>query len=71
MGQMFAQFFVTFTTLFAALNKFAATIDNLGTVAEETSQSYVDEARVKRQMQLNQLNKELATTAPLPAIETK
>ena len=36
------------TTFFSAIDKIGKTLDNLATVAEETSGVYVDEARAER-----------------------
>jgi hypothetical protein len=45
---MLSQFWVMLSTFFSAGEKIAKTVDNLATVAEEYSASYVDEARADR-----------------------
>lgn len=44
------QFFTMLTTLFSAGEKLAGAIDNLATVANESSGDYADEARINREM---------------------
>lgn len=55
------QFFTALTTLFSAFNKVAQTVDNLATVAEESSGTYMDEARAARQQRLVALRKAAIT----------
>jgi hypothetical protein len=57
----FTQFFATLAVFFSAFEKFGKTIDNIATVAEESSGAYVDEARSNRQTKLLELNEKLAT----------
>lgn len=52
MSQALRQLFIMLATFFSAGEKIAKTLDNLATVAEETSGSYVDEARADRQAKL-------------------
>ena len=52
----FTQFFAALTVLFTAFTKLAGTVDNLATVAEESSGSYKDQARVERIAKLKALN---------------
>lgn len=44
------QFFTMLTTLFSAGEKLAGAVDNLATVANESSGDYADEARINREM---------------------
>lgn len=46
------QFFSAITVFFGAFEKIAKTADNLATVAEEASGTYVDEARADRQAKI-------------------
>lgn len=62
MGKMFAQLFSMFTVLFSAGEKLAATVDNLATVAEETSGQYKDQSRINRAKALALAEGNLATT---------
>jgi hypothetical protein len=55
MGAALSQLFATLVSFFVAFEKIGTTINNLATVAEETSGSYVDESRAKRAKQLKQL----------------
>lgn len=55
----FTQFFTALTVLFAAFSKMAGTIDNIMTVAEESSGTYKDQARHDRQVAINQRKQEL------------
>lgn len=52
------QFFSALTVLFSAFEKGAKTIDNLATVAEQSSAMYMDEAAEKRKQKLAQLTAE-------------
>lgn len=47
-AQAVIAFCTAFITLASALNKVASTVDNLATVADETSGQYVDDARAQR-----------------------
>ena len=62
MFRMFTQFFNTITVLFSALEKFAKSLDHIGTSTEELALSYADEQRIKRQSRLNQLMAESKVT---------
>lgn len=62
MFRMFTQFFNTITVLFSALEKFAKSLDHIGTSTEELALSYADEQRIKRQSRLNQLMAESRVT---------
>ncbi len=57
------QFFSMVTVLFGAGEKFAKSIDNIATVAEETSGAYVDSSRYERQIKLKALEKRLEAAA--------
>jgi hypothetical protein len=63
MFRMFTQLFNTFTVLFSAMEKFAKSLDHIGTSTEELALSYADEQRIKRQARLNQLMTETKVTA--------
>ena len=52
MFAMFAQFFLMFSSLFSAGNKFASALDNVAGWTEESSASFVDEAREQRKQKL-------------------
>lgn len=65
----FTQFFNAVTVLFTAIEKICKTADNLATVAEESSGTYMDEARIQRQMKLAKLQAERLTEAKQLAIE--
>jgi hypothetical protein len=62
MFRMFTQFFNTITVLFSALEKFAKSLDHIGTSTEELALSYADEQRIKRQSRINQLMAESGIT---------
>ena len=53
------QFFNALTVLFAAGEKVAKSLDNLATVAEETSGQYVDDSRAQRAIKRIELEKQL------------
>lgn len=58
------QFFTALTVLFAAFSKLAGTVDNIMTVAEESSGTYKDQARIDRQIKLSKaLAEQRASTA--------
>jgi hypothetical protein len=59
---MFNQIFSTIALFFAAAEKLARALNNLGTIGEEMSASYADEQRVLRQAKLTALNAEHKTT---------
>ena len=61
MGKALGQLFAFFTTLFTALERSAKIIDNIATVGEEMSASYVDQSRHDRAKQQISLTKELTT----------
>ncbi len=52
------QFFVAITTLFAALEKVAKSIDNLAEVGNIKSESFLDEARADKAKTLKALEAE-------------
>jgi hypothetical protein len=54
----FTQFFAALTVLFSAFSKLAGTVDNLASVAEESSGQYKDQARIDRQAKLYALRNE-------------
>lgn len=64
---MFKAFNAFVITLFTALNNLAMAIGHLSKTAEEAAQSYSDEARVNRQVQLAELNKQLKLTTSTKA----
>ena len=51
----FNQFFSFIAICFSALERLGKTADNLATVAEESSGSYKDQARIDRQIKLKEL----------------
>ena len=55
MFRMFTQLFNTFTVLFSAMEKFAKSLDHIGTSTEELALSYADEQRIKRMARMNEL----------------
>ena len=52
---MVTQFFTMFSNLFSAANKICITADNLATVAEESSGTYRDQARIDREIKIKAL----------------
>ena len=56
----FTQFFTALSSFFSAFQKLGSTLDNLATVAEESSGQYRDEAHINRQAKLIELNEKLA-----------
>ena len=60
MGQALHQFWMFFTTLFSAAEKGAKTIENLATVSEEMTATYLDQTRADRQLALIKQQKVLA-----------
>lgn len=52
---MITQFFTMFSNLFSAANKLCITADNLATVAEESSGTYRDQARIDREVKIKAL----------------
>ena len=52
----FTQFFAALSVLFTAFESICKTMLNLATVAEESSGTYMDQARVERQARLAALN---------------
>ena len=64
------QFFAALTVLFSAFKSICQTADNLATVAEESSGSYRDQARVERIAKLKALNLEHHTTVTMGTVET-
>ena len=53
------QFFSALSVFFTAFESVAKTCNNLATVAEESSGTYMDQARIERQAKLSKLNAEL------------
>ena len=53
------QFFTALSVLFAAFESICKTAENLATVAEESSGTYMDQARIDRQAKASKLNAEL------------
>ena len=68
LSNMLVMFFTMFTSLFSAGNKFASALDNIGTVADESSAQYADDARTQRQINANNRKRELIASQDLPAI---
>ena len=56
-SQAFSAFFAMLFTLFSAGEKFARSIENLATVAEQSSGEYADEAAIQREMRLAERQK--------------
>jgi hypothetical protein len=71
MSQAIRQFLIMLATFFSAGEKIAKTLDNLATVAEETSGSYVDEARADRQAKIAARAQAAAETALIIENATK
>lgn len=71
MSATLRSFYAALIAFFSALEKLGNTLNNLGTIAEETSGQAVDEARITRQIQMNKLNADLKASAvqalPAPA----
>lgn len=55
MTKAFRQFFAMFTALFSAGEKLANSVDKLAEYAEESTDSFLEEARIERQARLKQL----------------
>lgn len=53
------QLFTALSVLFSAFESIAKTANNLATVAEESSGTYMDQARIDRQAKLSKLQAEL------------
>lgn len=75
MFQAFRQFFIVITTLFAASEKVAISLNNLATVGEVMSSDFVEIAKLEAAMKLSQKKAELreveakaAKIKPVPAI---
>ncbi len=62
MFSMFQQIFTTIALFFAAGEKLAITLNNLGSIGVEMSASYAEEQRVLRQANLAKLNAEHNTS---------
>ena len=62
-SKAFTQLFSALTVLFTAFESICNTANNLATVAEESSGSYKDQARIDRQMKLAQLEADRAAAA--------
>lgn len=69
------QFFTACSVLFTAFESICKTLLNLATVAEESSATYMDQARHDRQVAINQRKLELTKTTTevieLPNVATK
>jgi hypothetical protein len=61
-GATLAQLWTTISTILAAINLFASGAKNLGEWTDESTKTFVDEARIERQKKLAKLNAELAHT---------
>lgn len=61
----FTQFFGFIAICFTALERLGKTCDNLATVAEESSGTYKDQARIVRRAKLAALNAEHKTTVTM------
>lgn len=59
MIKMFAQMFAAFTSVFSAAEKLANSANHLAGWTEDSAATFADEARVKRAIRMNQLQKEL------------
>ncbi len=64
MSNALHQFWAFFTTLFTAAEKGAKTIENLTTVSEEMSATYLDQTRADRKLALIKQEKALAKALP-------
>lgn len=62
-SKAFTQLFSALTVLFTAFESICNTANNLAIVAEESSGSYKDQARIDRAMKLAQLEHDRATAA--------
>lgn len=62
MFSMFTQLFNTFTVLFSALEKFAKSLDHIGTSTEELALGYADEQRIKRKARMIKLMQDSEVT---------
>lgn len=62
------QMFTALSVLFAAFESICKTALNLATVAEESSGTYMDQARIERQAKLEQLKHDAAKQAKTLAI---
>lgn len=63
----FRSLLAMFTSFFSAGEKIGKTLDNLATVAEETSGVYVDEARAERMAKIIAREQAAAALLPVPA----
>lgn len=70
MGQAFTAFFAFIIQLFSAAEKGASALNNLATWADESTGTFTDEARHKRQVRINEMLAEEGITA-LPEAKTK
>jgi hypothetical protein len=61
----FNQVFIAIALFFTVIEKLFKTADNLATVAEESSGTYKDQARIQRRAKLAALNKEHSTTVTM------
>lgn len=61
------QFFSALTVLFTAFESICKTADNLATVAEESSGTYKDQARIDRQIKLSKAQAEQRAAALVDA----
>ena len=70
MFTMFSQLFAAFTRLFSAFEKSAGALDNLASWSEETSASFLDEARYERQAKQVQAKQQLTLLKAVPQVTT-
>lgn len=70
LSNAFTQFFTALSVLFTAFESICKTMLNLATVAEESSGTYMDQARVERISRLAALNATNGTQVQLPAPNT-
>jgi hypothetical protein len=66
MFSMFKQMFMMFSTFFSAGERLARSLDNLATIGEEMSQSYLNESRVRNAIALTKLQQQQAAALPSP-----
>lgn len=62
------QLFTALTVLFTAFESICKTANNLATVAEESSGTYMDQARIERQAKLTKLKHDQAEQAKALAL---
>lgn len=59
MSAMLTRFYAMFTMFFSMMELFLSAGNNIAKVANETSESYVDDARINRTINRNKRNREL------------